>query len=99
MFTIAQLQVIRRKVDKAVKKADALQHEVNANIAQEAYLAKVRLGETTTRIGYSVLPCRVYKGDYTPIFPASVGPNVAVLVLPKVCAIDAQQARTMAGAA
>jgi hypothetical protein len=88
MFSIDTLARIRRKVDKATKRADAQQEEFYASrtpiwhedgtVADKHVLGPNPLDDFAF----------VIRGDYSEIFPASVGATVADLVLPKPVATD-----------
>lgn len=73
-FSIATLTVIRRKVDKAVKRAQAAQEQAVPVSPQEA----------------------MFRGTYSPCFPASVGATTAHMVYPQVQCLDADDAAWMA---
>lgn len=103
-LTLADLITIRRKVDKATKRADEV-------IAQTEALS-IREWQHKT-LGYVDIPASalaktldpnmgcdlrmtIYRGDYSPCYPASIGPSVAYLDLPKAVAVNAWDARNVA---
>lgn len=97
-LTLADLVAIRRKVDKATKRADELQREWQ-QAGASSLIARYVLGRVTlpARVLAKTLDLNmgcdltieVLKGEYSPIFPASIGISVAYLKLPQVVAVDA----------
>lgn len=90
MIPLTTLTCIRRKVDKATKRADAQQYEFRHGTGS---VNKHILGADPLRPDFFVV-----KGDYSAIFPASVGATVADLVLPRAVARNPEEARAVTGA-
>lgn len=102
MFSIETLLRIRRKVDKATKRADALQAELRA-CYRSSEMRKYELGDVLIPASALVgchddnmgcdLGVLVCKGDYSPIYPASIGRRVDYLQHPFPVCTDADEAR------
>lgn len=90
-MNLTTLVAIRRKVDKATKRADALQSEfASGHGPLDPACDKHVLGANPLKPDYFVV-----KGQYSEIFPASVGESVADLVLPRPI-LTAQEAACVA---
>lgn len=70
------LQAIRRKVDRATKRADAASEESIRQASQE--------GPTSKACVACIGSMMYVKGQYSFIFPASVGPTVETMVRPQI---------------
>lgn len=85
-LTIEDVARIRRKVDKATKRAD---ENIDLTISSREQRKKLLLGENPCSFG------NVYKGDYSPCYPDSIGKTTATRQLPSpgpITTWDAQNA-------
>lgn len=101
MLTVQDLIFIRRRVDKATKRAqDRTWDDYREWTRQErerAWLGMVTipasaLAKTLDDNMGCDLTVGVVKGDYSPIYPASIGPNVSYMERPRVLAATAHEA-------
>lgn len=89
-LTISDLLTIRRKVDKATKRADVRWDEGSQDV--------FRLGEKSKLCVGRLDSCLILKGEYSPIRPDSIGATVrdGEPTHPAIVCADAYDARLVA---
>jgi hypothetical protein len=94
MLNTATLQAIRRKVDKATKRADEVQREVQGvlDFGDMRDAIKMLVGTAQHEWGEQ----HIYRGDYSLCYPASVGPTTNYMVFPQIVCLNADEARHVA---